>query len=511
MRNVDGWPPRWLTPVPQEALDNGEGHLVTMFAEAYGVITKDSVAGKAGTPLILRDWQKELIYHVFAGDDEGYRHRINLIGLPRKSGKSAVASLMGVYSLIMGKVKGGAEIYSVAAEKEQARIVFGDAKRIIEASEELTAYTKLYRDAIEVPSTNSVYRVLSAENLTKEGLNPSFVLFDELHAQKNRELFDVMSLAMGARGSLASMVCITTAGLKNDNTGQPSIANQLYEYGKAQTIDQTDPSFFMSWWEAPADADHRLESTWAMANPGLGDISSIEDFRSAVRITPEAEFRTKRCNQWVNTKNTWLPAGVWENLGKEDEVALLPTDEYVIGFDGSWKNDSTSVVVVVMPREEGDAFRVFRANSWEKDFMLDDDSWVVDKQEVANWVIDFFRANPGCRELAADPTYWQDEMMQWAEAGIPVSEYPNTISRTVPATSKLYEAIMAGKIIHNNDPLLNKHMENCILKMDSKGGSRLTKDYRNPTLKIDNAIALMMAYDRASRTIEPDVVPQFFF
>jgi phage terminase large subunit-like protein len=102
-------------------------------------------------------------------------------------------------------------------------------------------------------------------------------------------------------------------------------------------------------------------------------------------------------------------------------------------------------------------------------------------------------------------------MMQWAEAGIPVSEYPNTISRTVPATSKLYEAIMAGKIIHNNDPLLNKHMENCILKMDSKGGPRLTKDYRNPTLKIDNAIALMMAYDRASRTIEADVVPQFFF
>jgi phage terminase large subunit-like protein len=102
-------------------------------------------------------------------------------------------------------------------------------------------------------------------------------------------------------------------------------------------------------------------------------------------------------------------------------------------------------------------------------------------------------------------------MMQWADAGIPVVEYPNTISRTVPATAKLYEAIMSGKIQHNNDVLMNRHMDNCILKMDSKGGSRITKDYRNPTLKIDNAIALMMAYDRASRTIEAEVVPQFFF
>lgn len=500
------WPPQWLTPVPQSDLENGEGEVVIDFAEAFGIITKDSIAGRAGEPLHLRDWQKQLIRHVFAGDGNSYRAKISLIGQPRKNGKSALGSVFGVYSLILGAR--GAEVYSVAAEKEQARIVFADAKRMIEASPELSAITKLYRDAIELPKAGSVYRVLSAEAYSKEGLNPSATIFDELHAQPNRELFDVLSLAMGARPS-ATLIAITTAGTRSDQTGNDSIAYSLYQYGKKIVNKEIeDDSFFMAWWEAPETADHREPETWRLANPGYGDICSAEDFESAVRRTPEAEFRTKRCNQWVNSKNAWLPTGVWENL--EQEFELLPTDEYVLGFDGSWKNDSTALVAVIMPRTEDDVFRAFRVASWEKDFALDDDSWIVDKNEVSKTVIDFFLANPNCRELVCDPAYWQDEMFQWADAGIQVVEYPNTISRTVPATSKLYEAIMNGKLVHNGDAALSRHLENCILKVDSQRGARITKDYRNPKLKIDLAIALLMAYDRASGRIEEQLVPQFF-
>ena len=110
------WPPQWLTPVPAEALEKGEGQLVIDFAEAFGIITKDSIAGRAGTQMRLRDWQKDLIRHVFASDGEGYRQRTNLILMPRKNGKSALGSLFGVYSLVLGAR--GAEVYSVAAEKE---------------------------------------------------------------------------------------------------------------------------------------------------------------------------------------------------------------------------------------------------------------------------------------------------------------------------------------------------------------------------------------------------------
>jgi phage terminase large subunit-like protein len=500
------WPPQILTQVPKFYLENGEGDLVIDFANAFGVITKDSVAGKAGSPLVLRDWQKELIRHVFAGDGDSYKHKISLVGQPRKNGKSALGSLFGVYSLILGAR--GAEVYSVAAEKEQARIVFADAKRMIEASPELSALTKLYRDAIEMPSAGSVYRVLSAEAYSKEGLNPSATIFDELHAQPNRELFDVMSLAMGARPS-ATLIAITTAGTRNDATGQESIAYNLYNYGKKIANGELeDDSFFMAWWEAPAEADHRDPETWRLANPGFGDICLAEDFESAVKRTPEAEFKIKRTNQWVNSKTAWLPAGSWQEL--EEEFELLPDDNYILGFDGSWSNDSTALVAVILPRSEDDVFRTFRVAHWEKDFALNDDSWIVDKKEVSKAVMDFFDKNRNCRELVADPTYWEDEMWQWQEYGIPVVEYKNTLNRTVPATSKLFEAIVNKKLRHNGDAALQRHLDNCVLKIDSQRGARITKDYRNPKLKIDLAIALLMAFDRASSRIEDELVPQVF-
>ena len=501
------WPPQLLTPVEALLLDKGEGDTVVGFSEAFGIVTKDSIAGKAGEQLHLRDWQKELVRHVFAGDETGYKNRISLLGLPRKNGKSALGSIFGLYSLILGAK--GAGVYSVAAEKEQARIVFADAKRMVEASPELSAITKLYRDAIELPKFGSVYRVLSAEAYSKEGLNPSATIFDELHAQPNRELFDVMSLAMGARGRMSTLIAITTAGTRTDQTGKDSIAYELYNYGKRIINGEVeDKAFFMAWWEAHAEADHRLEETWRAANPGFGDICSAEDFVSAVKRTPEAEFKIKRTNQWVNTKSAWLPGGTWDAL--EEEFELLPDDEYVLGFDGSWKNDSTALVAVILPRSENDVFRVFRVAHWEKDFALDDDSWIVDKNEVSKAVIEYFFANPNCREIVCDPSYWQDEMFQWAEAGMQVVEYPNTISRTVPATAKLYEAIMNGKIRHNGDAALGRHLDNCILKIDNQRGARITKDYRNARLKIDLAIALLMAYDRASGRIEEELVPQIF-
>jgi len=504
---IKSWPPQWLTPIPEAERLNSDGQLVIDFAEAFGIITKDSIAGKAGEALVLRDWQKELIRHVFAGDENGYRNRISLIGQPRKNGKSALGSIFALYSLALGAR--GAEVYSVAAEKEQARIVFADAKRMIEASPELSAITKLYRDAVELPATGSVYRVLSAEAYSKEGLNPSATIFDELHAQPNRELFDVMSLAMGSRGRQSTLIAITTAGTRSDQTGSDSIAYSLYNYGKKiATKELEDDTFFMAWWEAPPEADHRRPETWAMANPGYDDICSAEDFVSAVRRTPEAEFKIKRTNQWINSKNAWLPAGSWDQL--QETFELLPTDEYVMGFDGSWKNDSTAVVAVILPRTEDDVFRVYRVASWEKDFTLNDDSWIIDKAEVSKTIIEYFFANPNCREIVCDPAMWQDEMYQWAEAGMPVVEYPNTISRTVPATSKLYEAIMNKKIRHDGDAALARHLDNCILKVDSQRGARITKDYRNPKLKIDLAIALLMAYDRASGRLEEVLVPQVF-
>lgn len=503
---ADKWPPRWLTPLTAKEIESGEGEVVIDFVSAFGKITKDSVAGGVGEPMVLRDWQKELIRYLFAHNEQGYlRNRIALVGMPRKSGKSALSSALALYHLTLTP---SAEVYSLASEKEQARIVFGETKKMVEQNPELMSMAKIYRDAIEIPETGSVYRVRSAESASAEGYSPTAVIYDELHTAPNRELFDVFSLAMGARKS-AQMIAITTAGVKADNTGNDSIAYNLYNYGKRIANGEVeDDTFMMAWWEGREDVAHTEESNWYDSNPGLGDISSLEDMRSAVRRTPEAEFRTKRLNQWVNRKEAWLPAGAWSQL--EEEYEMTKDDEYVLGFDGSWKNDSTALVAVILPKSEEEPYRVKRIASWEKDFALDDDSWVVDKGAVSKVVMDFYDQFPNCREMACDPAYWEDEMFTWNDYGIPVVEYRNSPQRTVPATSKLYEAIMNKKLTHDGDAALGRHLDNCVLKIDSSRGARITKDYRNPKLKIDLAIALLMAYDRATSRMEETVVPEFF-
>jgi len=130
---VDSWPPRWLTPVPEQAIADGDGQYAIEFAESFGSIGKDGIAGRAGESLDLRPWQQELVKAMYARDaDGGLRFRTALVGMPRKNGKSALSSAaFGLYSLIAEGIEGG-EVYSVAAEKEQARIVFGEAKRMVE-------------------------------------------------------------------------------------------------------------------------------------------------------------------------------------------------------------------------------------------------------------------------------------------------------------------------------------------------------------------------------------------
>lgn len=502
---ADSWPPKWLTPVPVEALRAGrDAEPVVDFAEAFGIITKDSVAGRSGEPLVMRGWQRELVNHIFAHEDGGLRHRINLVGMPRKSGKSALGSVLALYSLILGP--GGGEVYSVAAEKEQARIVFADARRMIEASPELSGITKLYRDAIELPGLGSVYRVLSAEAYSKEGLNPHFVLFDELHAQPNRELFDVMSLAMGARGNLATLVAITTAGVKADATGRDSIAYSLYQYGqKVARGEIDDSSFFMAWWES--EGDYRSADTWREANPGFGDLSDPKDFESAVRRTPEAEFRTKRCNQWVSSQLSWLPAGVWDSC----EVVFEPSpdDEIVLGFDGSYSGDASVIVGAVVPKDD-EPIRVFLVKAWEKDLTVHDPEWRVDTLEVEETVIDFCSRFPNVREIVCDPYRWQRSMSVLEDKGLPIVAFPQSPSRMIKACATFYDAVVEQRIEHNGDPILSRHLDNTVTKM-TPAGPHIKKENPNSPRKIDAAVAAIMAVDRASVGRIDEVVPQFFF
>jgi phage terminase large subunit-like protein len=496
------WPPTWLTPVTDEQLAIGTGDLYIDFIEQFCVQTRDTVAGRFGEPLVLREWQKSLIQHLYAHTDkDNQKHRTALVGMARKNGKSALGSGIALSSLFLGPA--GGEVLSAAADREQARIVFGTAKSMIEQSPELMEHVKLYRDAIEVVSTKSVYRVLSSEAFTKEGLSPHLVIFDELHASPTDELYNVLQLGSAARRN-PLLLAISTAGTQTDSTGQESICFRLYQYGqKVARGEVDDPSFFMAWWEAPQKANHHDLEVWRTANPGFGDLNDPADFESSVKRTPEAEFRTKRCNQWVSAQFAWLPHGSWDALTVERE--LDPEVPIVLGFDGSFSGDATVLVGATVEAQP----HIFLVRAWEKQ-PHDPIDWRVDSQEVEYEIFDFC-SRYKVIEVACDPYRWQRSMQALEDRGLPIVEYASTSpARMVPACAKFYDSVSQATLTHARDPLLARHLSNCVIKND-RLGPRIVKEHKTSIRKIDAAVAAVIAFDRATsiRQVETPV-PMFF-
>lgn len=481
--------PLIMTPVPRADIERGSGALANQFIQGFCHHTKDGIAAGAGTLISLRDWQQNIPSHIFARrPDKRYRHRQALIGLPRKNGKSEIGSGLGLYGLVMGGQ--GAEVYSAAADKEQARIVFGVAKKMVEMSEELSGMIKPYRDALELTQTGSIYKVLSSEAFTKEGLNPTTIVYDELHAAPNPDLYNVLSLAAGARRD-PLLIAITTAGSKYDQTGQESICYTLYQHGEAIAKgEEEDDTFFMAWWGAPKGADHTDPKVHEAANPGYGDFLDPEDFTSTLKRIPENEFRTKRLNQWVSSSVAWLPAGAW-NACFDPEFAFVPGRMgVVLGFDGSFSGDSTALIAVTVDQQP--AIKVL--GLWEKP--PDDDNWRVPRAQVKDAIRQACR-DWDVREIAWDEYLWLDAAEELEEEGLPVVIFPQRLTSMLPATQRFFEHVVTNKTIrHNGDPRLARHLDNAVLKTDTRG-ARLVKDAKNSPRKIDLAVASVMGVDRA--------------
>jgi phage terminase large subunit-like protein len=371
-----------VTDVPKAAITAGDGAFVSEFVETHCRITKDSFGGPVGDLLSLRPWQREMFGRLLARQPGSLqrRHRFGLVGVPRKNGKSAMIAGLALYGLLMEDA--GAEVYSVAGDRDQARLVFGTAKRMVEMDAELSAVTKLYRDAIEDPASGSVYRAVSAEAPLKEGLSPTLTVVDEVHVI-NEDLWNVFALAMGARPE-PLLVGITTAGARYDSRGRETICYRLWQYGtQLATGHESDPSFYFEWWGAPEELDYRLPSTWALANPGYGDILDPADLAAAVGPTMEPEYRTKRLNQWVDHSTAAFPVGAWKACDAPGRV-VSASEPIVLGFDGSWTGDSTAIVGCTVADRH-----LFVVDAWEKP--PNANGWRVDAATVDTRVRAFCR------------------------------------------------------------------------------------------------------------------------
>jgi phage terminase large subunit-like protein len=377
---------------------------------------------------------------------------------------------------------------------------------MVELDPELSSMFTLYRDVIEYKDKGSVYRALSAEAYTKEGLNPSpIVIFDEVHAQPNRELWDVMSLAGGARSD-SLLLGITTAGVKTQANGQDSLAYSLYQYGqKLVKGELVDPSFFFAWWEPKnPEADHRDKQLWIESNPGFADIVDAEDFESAVLRTPEAEFRTKRTNCFVSTATAWLPTGSWEAL-IDTERTPEQGEDVILAFDGAFSNDSTALIAWLLG---GDKPHLMVVGIWERPEDAEQ-GWHVPVAEVEQTIIDTFRnSNYQTKEIVFDPARWQRTFMVLDEQGMPVVSYPNSAERMVPATQKFYEAVVNQSFTHDGDERMARHITNCVTKQSSRGVMVAKASSKR---KVDAAVAAIFGYDRATQPAEPKPPVARFF
>lgn len=445
---------------------------------------------RAGQPLLFAPWQRWLLNGLLERRPDGRRRlRRALIGVGRKNGKSLFGSALALYHLTESTEQ--AEVYAAAGDRQQARIVFGEAKWQVQNSPPLAGICKVYRDAIEVPSTGSVFRVLSADAKLQQGLNPSLVLFDEVHVQPNDDLWDALTLGSGARVD-PLVVGITTAGYDLD-----TLCGRLYRYGQQVAAGEVDdPAFGFWWWEADDGCAVDDPEGWAAANPNLADgLLDVEDLEVSARQTQESAFRRYRLNQWTRSHESWLPAGAWERCaGAPAFDAELPV---WVGVDMALKHDSIAVVAVQV---DGDGRRLVRHRIWFPD------GDTVDVAAVENHLRDLHRMFR-LVEVAYDPAYFERSAQQLADDGLPMVEFPQSAGRMVPACQVAYEAICTGLVVHDGSPELTDQVLSAVAR-PTEGGWRLSKG--KSKRKIDGAIALVMALDRASRPVVAAEVPSLW-
>ena len=473
-----------------------------------------------GQPFELLPWQEAVIRDVFGTvKKNGYRqYNTAYVEIPKKNGKSELAAGVALY-MTCGDNEWGAEVYGCASDRQQASIVFDVA---VDMVEQCPALKKRIKPIMSVKRlvykpTNSFYQVLSAEAYTKHGLNVHAVIFDELHSQPNRELFDVMTKGSGDARTQPLFFLITTAG-----TDRHSVCFEQHQ--KAEDILQgrkIDPTFYPVIYGASDDADWSSEDVWRKANPSLGHTIDIEKVRNAylsAKDNPAEEniFRQLRLNQWVKQSTRWMQMDKWDACAFHvDEREVLGRECYG-GLDLSSSIDITAFVLVFPPRndtekyillpyfwipEENMRLRVRRDHVpydvWEKQgYLQTTEGNVIHYGFIENF-IDELGKKFHIKEIAFD-RWGAVQMVQNLEGlGFTVVPFGQGFKDMSPPTKRLMELVLEKNIAHGGHPVLRWMMDNIFVRTDPAGN--IKPDKEKSTEKIDGAVAAIMGLDRAIR------------
>jgi phage terminase large subunit-like protein len=321
-----------------------------------------------GRPFKLMPWQEQIIRDVFGIVDKetGYRQfRTAYVEIGKKNGKSELAAAVALY-LLFADGEAGAEVYSCAADINQASIVFNTAKSMVEQNGDLMELSKLVPSTKRIifGHTNSFYRVLSSETKSNQGFNVSGLIFDELWAQQTRELFDTMTKYTGDARRQPLYFLITTAG--RDRT---SICYEMHTKAK-QILDgsKIDPAFYPAVYGMVDGDDWNDPEVWRRCNPSIGVTIEFETVKAAyeqARQNPaeEMHFRQFRLNEWTNSDIRWMPMEKWYACGEDVcEDGFNPDElegrDCYAGLDLSSTTDLTALVLVFPPAGDDDKYSV---------------------------------------------------------------------------------------------------------------------------------------------------------
>jgi phage terminase large subunit-like protein len=479
-----------------------------------------------GRPFELIDWQEQIVRDLFGIlKPNGYRQfNTAYIEIPKKQGKSELAAAIALY-LTCGDFEHGGEIYGCAADRQQASIVFDVAVQMVEQNPALKARIKplISQKRLIYKPLNSFYQVLSSEAYTKHGLNVHGVVFDELHAQPNRQLYDVMTKGSGDARKQSLYFLITTAG-----TDRHSICWEVHQ--KAEDIlagRKRDPSFYPVIFGADEEEDWTDEEVWKKANPSLGITVDIEKLRIAcnsARQNPAEEniFRQLRLNQWVKQSVRWMPMEKWDACNMAVDETKLEGRICYGGLDLSSTTDLTTFVLVFPPEtedepyyvlpffwipEENISLRVSRDHVpydiWEKEgFLLTTEGNVVHYGFIEQFIEDL-GTKYHIKEIAFDRWGAVQMSQNLMDMGFTVVPFGQGYKDMSPPTKELMKLVLEEKLAHGGHPVLRWCVDNIFVRTDPAGN--IKPDKEKSTERIDGAVALIMALDRAIRNQGSDL------
>lgn len=474
----------------------------------------------AGTPFWLLPWQEQLIRDIFGivKPDGNRQFRTAFVEICKKVGKSELAAAIALY-LLYADNEPSAEVYGAAADRQQASIVFDVAKQMVEMSPALMKRSKLMGATKRIVNYGNAgyYQVLSAEVGGKHGFSVSGLVFDEIHTQPNRQLYDVLTKGSSDARQNPLHFIITTAG--ND---RHSIAYELHT--KAVDIlegRRVDPTFYPVVYGLKDDEDWEDEANWYKVNPSLGYTVDVERLRDAYREAKqnpadEITFKWLRCNMWVSSTVAWIPDAIYMRGNEPINMASLEGRDCYAGLDLSSTGDITALVLIFPPRDEDEKFvllpyfcipeetipRRVKANSvpydiWEKQgYIMSTEGNVIHYDFIEKFIMDLSEKYH-ILEIAVDRWNATHVIQNLEDNGLTMVPFGQGFASMSAPTKEFYRLLMEGKIIHGGHPVMRWMAGNVVVDTDPAGNIKVTKAKSKE--KIDGIVAAIMALDRAVR------------